>query len=299
VTTSPWVGRSKPGCDLGPTLSFKDVHHPHWGGGRAEPELYLPRGFVGHPLLRRSRERALAGPAGGSDFDNAGPVDGRRRQPQRVGHVGLASGAPSCWKAAAAPCAREDRPRCRALLGRRSCSGAVLPLHRYGASARRSVPCSSGRIRAGICRRADGPCRRCRGGGGSRSPRRRRDHRHHPRFGPPALRTCPRPSSVGVGEVGVAAAFALRPSPLQFGHPQRGSLSLLLERAMVSRPSVFCCSAGPPTIEWGCSYLRRWNRSSVCNGTLNASVFVHCGCRGLNMYVFFGTEPCFFLIFEH
>jgi hypothetical protein len=219
VTTSPWVGRSKPGCDLGPTLSFKDVHHPCWGGGRAEPELYLPRGFVGHPLLRRSRERALAGPAGGSDFDNAGPVDGRRRQPQRVELVGLAPGAPSCRKAAAAPCAREDRPRCRALLGRRSCSGAVLPLHRYGASAGRSVPCSSGRIRVGICRRADGPCRRCRGGGGSRSPRRRWDHRHHPRFGPPALCTCPRPSSVGVGKGKVAAAFALRPSPLQFGHP--------------------------------------------------------------------------------
>jgi hypothetical protein len=28
ATTSPWVGRSKPGCDIGPTLSFKDVHHP-------------------------------------------------------------------------------------------------------------------------------------------------------------------------------------------------------------------------------------------------------------------------------
>jgi hypothetical protein len=94
VTTSPWVGRSKPGCDLGPTLSFKDVHHPRWGGGRAEPELYLPRGFVGQPLLRRSRERALTGPAGGSDFDNVGLVDGGRRQPQRVELVGLAPGAP-------------------------------------------------------------------------------------------------------------------------------------------------------------------------------------------------------------
>jgi hypothetical protein len=41
----------------------------------------------------------------------------------------------------------------------------------------------------------------------------------------------------------------------------------------------------PPLIEWGCSYPRRWNRSFVCNGTSNASVFVHCGCRGLNMYV--------------
>jgi hypothetical protein len=44
VTTSFWVGTSKPGCDLGPTLSFKDVHHPRWGGGHAEPALCLPRG---------------------------------------------------------------------------------------------------------------------------------------------------------------------------------------------------------------------------------------------------------------
>jgi hypothetical protein len=79
VTTSPWVGRSKPGYDFGPTLSFKDVHHPRWGGGRAEPELYLPRGSVGRPLLRRSRERALTGPAGGLDFDNARLVNGGRR----------------------------------------------------------------------------------------------------------------------------------------------------------------------------------------------------------------------------
>jgi hypothetical protein len=98
----------------------------------------------------------------------------------------------------------------------------------------------------GICRRADGPCRRCRGGGGSRSPRRRRDHRHHPRFGPPALCTCPHPSSVDVGEGKIAAAPALRPTLLQFGHPERGSLLLLSERAAASRPSVFCCSAGPP-----------------------------------------------------
>jgi hypothetical protein len=95
VTTSPWVGRSKPGCDLGPALSFKDVHHPGWGGGRAEPELYLPCGFVGQPLPLHSRERALSGPAGGSDFDNAGLVDGRHRQLQRVGLAGSARGAPS------------------------------------------------------------------------------------------------------------------------------------------------------------------------------------------------------------
>jgi hypothetical protein len=246
VTTSPWVGRSKPGCDLGPTLSFKDVHHPRWGGGRAEPELYLLRGFAGRPLLRRSRERALAVPAGGPDFDNAGLVDGGRRHPLHVELVGLAPGGPSCRKAAAAPCAREDHPRRRTLLGRRSCSGVVLPLHWYGTSARGSVPHSSGRILVGICQRADGLWHRCRGGGGSRSPRRRRGHRHHPRFGPPALCTCPRPSSVGVGEGKMAAAPTLRPAPLQFGHPERGSLSSLSELAAASRPSVFCCSAGPP-----------------------------------------------------
>jgi hypothetical protein len=98
VITSPWVGRSKPGCDLGPALIFKDVHHPRWGGGRAEPELYLPREFVGQPLLQHSRERALTGPARGADFDNAGLVDGGRRQLQRVGLAGLAPGAPSCRK---------------------------------------------------------------------------------------------------------------------------------------------------------------------------------------------------------
>jgi hypothetical protein len=49
-----------------------------------------------------------------------------------------------------------------------------------------------------------------------------------------------------VGEGKVAAASALRPSLLQFGHPERGSLSLLPERATASHPSVFCCSAGPP-----------------------------------------------------
>jgi hypothetical protein len=49
----------------------------------------------------------------------------------------------------------------------------------------------------------------------------------------------------------------------------------------------------PSPIEWGCSYLRRWNRSSVCNGTLNASVFVHCGCRGLNMYVILARSRVF------
>jgi hypothetical protein len=70
----------------------------------------------------------------------------------------------------------------------------------------------------------------------------------------------------------MAAASALRSLLLLFGpSEQKSSSSLLLERATASHPSAFCCSAGPPIV-WGCSYLRRWNQSSVCNGTLNAGV---------------------------
>jgi hypothetical protein len=99
VTTSSMVGRSEPGCGLCPALSFKDLHHPCWGGGRAEPELYLPHGFVGHPLLQHSGERVLTGLAEGADSDNAGLVGRERRQLQRVGLAGstgsgLAPGAP-------------------------------------------------------------------------------------------------------------------------------------------------------------------------------------------------------------
>jgi hypothetical protein len=89
VTTSLIVGRSKPGCGLCLALSFKDLHHPCWGGGRAEPELYLPYGPAGHLLLQHSGERALTGLAGG-DFDNVGPIGRKRRQLQRAQFAGSA-----------------------------------------------------------------------------------------------------------------------------------------------------------------------------------------------------------------
>jgi hypothetical protein len=154
VTTSSMVGRSKPGCGLCPALSFKDLHHPCWGGGRAEPELYLPHGSVGHLLLQHSGERAPTGLAEGADFDNTRLVGRERRQLQRVGLAGSAgsgsaSGAPSrhraecgyiaAVRAAVASRIPGDRPRRHALLGRRSCSWAVLPVLRHDASARRSV----------------------------------------------------------------------------------------------------------------------------------------------------------------
>jgi hypothetical protein len=69
----------------------------------------------------------------------------------------------------------------------------------------------------------------------------------------------------------MAAASTLRSSLLLFGPSEQKSSSSLLERAAASHPSAFYCSAGP-SIVWGCSYLRRWNRSSICDGTLNAGV---------------------------
>jgi hypothetical protein len=146
VTAGFWVGKSKPGCDLGPTLSFKDVHHPRWGGSHAEPALYLPRGSAGRPFPRRLGVEALAGPADDADLDNVGLIDGGRRHLQRVGVVGRASGGPSYRRVTAASCAREDHLRFRAPLGRRSCSGVVLLLHWDGALAQRPAPHSSGRI---------------------------------------------------------------------------------------------------------------------------------------------------------
>jgi hypothetical protein len=148
------VGRSKPGCGLCPALSFKDLHHPCWGEGRAEPELYLPYGPAGHLFLQYPEERALTGLAEGADFDNVGPVGRKRRHLQRVwlagsAGSGSASGAPShrraecghlpAVRAVVAPRVPGDHPRRRTPLGRCSCSWVVLPLLWHDASTRRSV----------------------------------------------------------------------------------------------------------------------------------------------------------------
>ena len=50
VTSSPWMGRGKPGCD--PVPSIGRVRHPRWGGERGEPGLYLLRGLANHLLFQ-------------------------------------------------------------------------------------------------------------------------------------------------------------------------------------------------------------------------------------------------------
>jgi hypothetical protein len=71
VTTSSMVGRSESGCDLSPALSFKDLHHPCWGGERGEPGPAfawagvppLPASGGGNhpPALRRRRPQPCRG----------------------------------------------------------------------------------------------------------------------------------------------------------------------------------------------------------------------------------------------
>jgi hypothetical protein len=91
MTVGLVVGRSKSGCGLCPAFSFKDVHHPCCGGGRAEPGFYLPHGPASRLFLQHSEERALTGLAEGANFDSAGPVGRKRRQLQRAWLAGSAS----------------------------------------------------------------------------------------------------------------------------------------------------------------------------------------------------------------
>jgi hypothetical protein len=141
VTTGSMVGRSKPGCGLCPALSFKDLHHPCCGGGRAEPEFYLPHGPAGHLFLQHSGERALTGLAEGRTLTMRGRSSASvvsSSMPGSLAKLALAllpvppptagaeRGCPPTVRTAVAPCAPGDHPRRRTLLGRRSCSWIVL-----------------------------------------------------------------------------------------------------------------------------------------------------------------------------
>jgi hypothetical protein len=65
VTSSSQVGRSKPGCGLCPSLSFKDVHHHCWGGECAELGSVSARAAA-RSFPQRSGGRAFAVRGAGS-----------------------------------------------------------------------------------------------------------------------------------------------------------------------------------------------------------------------------------------
>jgi hypothetical protein len=94
VTPSPWMGRSKPGCDLGPALSFKDVRHPCWGGERGEPGLYLPHGSAGHLFFQLLVVETILQLCGG---DVLQPCRGRRTVAAQLG-CNIPSSSSLAWR---------------------------------------------------------------------------------------------------------------------------------------------------------------------------------------------------------
>jgi hypothetical protein len=65
MTTSLVVGRSKSGYDLPPALSFKDVYHLCWGGGRAELGPRLSHGLTTRFFPQCPREKGIRQPCEG------------------------------------------------------------------------------------------------------------------------------------------------------------------------------------------------------------------------------------------
>jgi hypothetical protein len=182
VTSSPWMGRGKPGCDLGPALSLKDVRHSCWGGERGEPGLFLPRGPAGHLFFQLLVVATILQLYGG---DVLQPCRGRQTVAAQLGRNILPSSSLS-WRG-------RERGPAGALW-----SGPLFGFNSWFASLERErerEP-SGDRVRPG--------------------------------------------TMAAAAEVAGGSPGARRP-------------------------------AGFPV--W------RWNRSSVCSGTSNASVFVHCGCR--------------------
>jgi hypothetical protein len=146
------VGRSKPGCGLCPALSFKDVHHPRCGGGRAEPGFHLPHGpaiassFSSQgrgrsPALRRGRTSTTRDRSAASVVSCSVPSSLALAQPLTLPPVAWSErGHPSTALATVAPCAPGDRSRHRTPHERRSCSWIVLSSLWHGTSARRLSP---------------------------------------------------------------------------------------------------------------------------------------------------------------
>jgi hypothetical protein len=138
---------SQPDCIPSPVVTQDGDHQPLAGAeaGLSRSSTSRAGSWVSLSFSIQGRGRSLALRAGRTSITRGWPTAGV------ISFSALGSPAwlpvpPPAARAVVVPRAREDRPRHHALLGRRSCFGAVLPLHRYGASARRSVLHSSGRI---------------------------------------------------------------------------------------------------------------------------------------------------------
>jgi hypothetical protein len=106
MTTSLVVGRSEPGCGLPRALSFKDVHHPRWGGRRAELGSCLLHGPVTRFFLQHSGEKGVHQPCRGGELQLRGASQLQAPSAAAclalgLGGFGAASDAASCRLAGA------------------------------------------------------------------------------------------------------------------------------------------------------------------------------------------------------
>jgi hypothetical protein len=114
MTTSLAVGRSKPGCGFPPSLSFKDVHHPCWGGGRAKSGPCPPCGLATRFFLQHSEEKGVHQPCGGGEPQLCGAG--------RLQAISCSVSGPLGWTASVPP----------PTLPPAALAGAWLSVHRTG-----------------------------------------------------------------------------------------------------------------------------------------------------------------------
>jgi hypothetical protein len=92
----------------------------------------------------------------------------------------------------------------------------------------------------------------------------------------------------------LVAASALRSVLPLFGpSEQKSSSSLLLEQETARRSSVFCCSAGPPLSSGVVRTCGGGTGVPFVMALRMPGFFVHCGFRGLNMYVILARSHVF------
>jgi hypothetical protein len=154
------AGKSEPGRGLSLALSFKDVHHPCWGGGRAESVFCLPHGLATRFFLQHSGEKGVHQPYGGGKLPPA---------------AWSGCGCPSIARAMVAPCVGRPRPRPFPRRwphrGSHNTSYAARAVHMFldclvltpvARTGVRTYRCALGRPPfAGAALRAGGRCRRC------------------------------------------------------------------------------------------------------------------------------------------
>jgi hypothetical protein len=256
------VGRSKPGYGLCPVLSFKDLHHPSWGGGRGksgpasawagDPLLPPASGGGRHPLaLRRRRPPAMRGKANCCCLARVQhsvlrPGDCGRLHRGVAQHVVRREGGTRVlgWSRSHGENGSEDLPVRFGAAAARWC----------GVGGQMAAVVGAEVVAAGEDFSADdtvsatcAPSLRLFGFNGWFSS---------------LVRGCERGPSSGSVRPGAIAAVVL-PSETEV------VAALLVQWSSASHPEfvvpqAFRCG--------GCSYPREWNRSSVCNGTLSTGV---------------------------